>query len=116
VQAPRAEAKIRTPLTRPVQHPAGHQYSGGFLLVLPKTSGIGFRAESPSEINRDVRPAFSPDGSSLTSAAGILDLAYTNQYPYPVPLLLPLFGQRESENLGGNYRETNEVDYRGALH
>jgi hypothetical protein len=91
-----------------------HQNSGG-VYFFPKPAG-SVSERKPSEIHRDVRPAFSAGRSSWTFPSGIHASAYTNQYPYPAPLLPALSGKRESENLGGNYRENNEVNYCGALH
>jgi len=111
---PWAEAKIRIPLIPPVQHPAGSSHSGG---VLPSSNQRHrFLSGSPSEINRDVRPAFSAGRSALPSPTGILASAYTNLYPYPGFFVLAAVWKTECENLRGNYRGNNEVIYRGALH
>src|SRR5206468_4219710 len=110
---PWAEAKIRIPLIPPVQHPAGSSHSGG---VLPSSNQRHrFLSGSPSEINRDVRPAFSAGRSALPSPTGILASAYTNLYPYPGFFVLAAVWKTECENLRGNYRGNNEVIYRGAL-
>ena len=112
---PRAEATIRTPLIRPVQHPAGIPNSGG-VECLVYTSGSGFRAEALGKIKRDVRPAFFPGRSSWTSATG--DTRFCLHKPVPLSRLrcyLLLSRNRECENLGGSYRETNELIYRGAV-
>jgi len=64
----------------------------------------------PSEIHRDLRPAVFAGRSALTSAIGILAPAYTNTYPYPALATCFYLERHQSENIGRNYRENNEVN------